>query len=96
MADPHSTPDTPIAKTDRTLIVGYRPQGTNKSTPSLTLSGKWLRDAGFDTGHQVTVKVAEGCLVLMTGSEQEQTLLAELKAAQRKLKEIEGAMSFAH
>lgn len=96
MADPHSTPDTPIAKTDRTLIVGYRPQGTNKSTPSLTLSGKWLRDAGFDTGQQVTVKVAEGCLVLMTGSEQEQTLLAELKAAQRKLKEIEGAMAFAH
>lgn len=96
MADPHSTPDTPIAKTDRTLIVGYRPQGTNKSTPSLTLSGKWLRDAGFDTGQQVTVKVAEGCLVLMTGSEQEQTLLAELKAAQRKLKEIEEAMAFTH
>lgn len=96
MADPHSTPDTPIAKTDRTLIVGYRPQGTNKSTPSLTLSGKWLRDAGFDTGQQVTVKVAEGCLVLMAGSEQEQTLLAELKAAQRKLKEIEGAMAFTH
>lgn len=96
MADSHSTPDTPIAKTDRTLIVGYRPQGTNKSTPSLTLSGKWLRDAGFDTGQQVTVKVAEGCLVLMAGSKQEQTLLAELKAAQRKLKEIEGAMAFAY
>ncbi len=53
MANPHSTPDLPAAKTERTLIVGYRPQGANKNTPSLTLSGKWLREAGFETGQQV-------------------------------------------
>lgn len=93
MADPHSTPDTPIAKTDRTLIVGYRPQGTNKSTPSLTLSGKWLRDAGFDTGQQVTVKVAEGCIVLMTCDEQQQKLLDALKESQHKLKRIESMLA---
>ena len=36
MANPHSTPDLPAAKTERTIIVGYRPQGANKNTPSLT------------------------------------------------------------
>ena len=51
MANPHSTQDLPAAKTERTIIVGYRPQGAKKNTPSLTLSGKWLREAGFETGH---------------------------------------------
>ena len=63
MANPHSTQDLPAAKTERTIIVGYRPQGANKNTPSLTLSGKWLREAGFETGQQVSVKVMEGCIV---------------------------------
>ena len=36
MANPHSTPDLHAAKTERTIIVGYRPQGANKNTPSLT------------------------------------------------------------
>lgn len=65
MATAHSTPDFPATKTERTLIVGYRPQGADKSTPSLTLSGKWLREVGFDTGQQVSVKVMGGCIVLM-------------------------------
>lgn len=93
MATPHSTPDLAIAKTERTLIVGYRPQGADKSTPSLTLSGKWLREVGFDTGQQVRVKVMNGCIALMACGEQEQKLLAELKEARQKLKGIETAMS---
>ena len=96
MATPHSTPDLPAAKTERTLIVGYRPQGANKNTPSLTLSGKWLREAGFETGQQVSVKVMDGCIVLMAYGEQVQKLLAELKETQLKLKGIEAAVSAVH
>ena len=96
MATPHSTPDLPAAKTERTLIVGYRPQGANKNTPSLTLSGKWLREAGFETGQQVSVKVMDGRIVLMAYGEQEQKLLAELKETQQKLKEIATAVSAVH
>ncbi|WP_240559246.1 SymE family type I addiction module toxin [Pectobacterium brasiliense] len=29
------------------------------------LCGKWLRDAGFETGQNVTVKIADGCLTLL-------------------------------
>lgn len=93
MADPHSTPDLPAAKTERSLIMGYRPHGGDKSTPSVTLSGKWLREAGFDTGQQVNVKVMDGCIVLMAYSQQEQTLLLQLKGIQSKLKGIEATMS---
>lgn len=93
MADPHSTPDLPAAKTERSLIMGYRPHGGDKSTPSVTLSGKWLREAGFDTGQQVNVKVTDGCIVLMAYSQQEQSLLLQLKEIQSKLKGIEATMS---
>ena len=96
MATPHSTPDLPAAKTERSLIVGYRPQSTDKSTPSLALSGKWLREAGFETGQQVTVKVMDGCIVLLAYSEQEQKLLTELKETKQKLKGIEEVMSAVH
>lgn len=64
MADPHSIPDAPIAETERSVIVGYRPQGQDKSTPKLQLSGKWLREAGFDTGVHIKVKVMDGRIVL--------------------------------
>lgn len=96
MADSHSTPDTAATGTERTIIVGYRPNVLDKSTPNIILSGKWLRAAGFDTGHQVTVKVMDGCIVLVAYSEQEQRLLDELKQAQAKLKGIEGALVGVH
>ncbi|MRS91786.1 type I addiction module toxin, SymE family [Enterobacteriaceae bacterium RIT714] len=93
MADSHSTPDTDQSGTERSIIVGYRPHVHDKTTPNITLSGKWLRTAGFETGQQVTVKVMDGCIVLMAFSEQEQRLLDELKKAKTKLKEIETALT---
>jgi toxic protein SymE len=96
MADSHSTPDTTATGTERSIIVGYRPNVQDKTTPNIILSGKWLRAAGFDTGHQVTVKVMDGCIVLVAYSEQEQRLLDELKQAQAKLKGIEGALLQKH
>lgn len=96
MADPHSTPDLPAAKTERSLIMGYRPHGGDKSTPSVTLSGKWLREAGFDTGQQVCVKVMGGCIVLIAERKQEQQLLIELNEMQQKLKGLEKTLTSAH
>ncbi|WP_449545986.1 SymE family type I addiction module toxin [Lelliottia amnigena] len=92
MADSHSTPDAAETGTERSLIVGYRPHVSDKSTPNIILSGKWLRAAGFETGQQVTVKVMDGCIVLVAYNEQEQRLQGELKEAQAKLKGIEGAL----
>ena len=96
MADSHSNPDITATGTERSIIVGYRPNVHDKTTPNIILSGKWLRAAGFDTGHQVTVKVMDGRIVLMAYSEQEQRLLDELKQAQAKLKGIEGALLQKH
>ena len=79
MADSHSTPDTDQSGTERSLIVGYRPNVFDKSTPKIILSGKWLRAAGFDTGQQVTVKVMKGCIVLVAYNEQEQRILDDYK-----------------
>lgn len=76
MANPHSIPDAPVAETERSVIVGYRPQGLDKSTPKLQLSGKWLREAGFDTGTQITVKVVAGRIVLEPVSKTEASLTA--------------------
>ncbi|WP_420259496.1 SymE family type I addiction module toxin, partial [Kluyvera sp. M-M157-B] len=37
--------------------MGYRPQGGDTSTPQITLSGKWLCEAGFAPGQHYTVKI---------------------------------------
>lgn len=89
MADSHSTPDVTATGTEHTLIVGYRPNVFDKSTPSINLSGKWLRAAGFDTGHQVTVKVMDGCIVLMAYSENEQRLLDENRRVKETLAQVD-------
>ncbi|WP_083601866.1 SymE family type I addiction module toxin [Vibrio quintilis] len=60
-----------------------KPHG-DTSTPDIHLKGKWLREAGFETGTPVTVNIAGDCIVLLPDSPQEQALreqLAQLKAA---------------
>ena len=93
MADSHSNPDTDQSGTERSLIVGYRPNVFDKSTPNIILSGKWLRAAGFDTGQQVTVKVMKGCIVLVAYNEQEQRILEDYKRTKAKLSQIERALT---
>lgn len=93
MADSHSTPDTDQSGTERSVIVGYRPNVFDKSTPKIILSGKWLREAGFDTGQQISVKVMNGCIVLMIYGEQEQRLQDELQEVNQKLKRIESTLA---
>ena len=92
MAESHSTPDFVVSGTERHLIVGYRPQGRDTSTPSLTLSGKWLRAAGFDTGKRFTVKVMDGCIVLLPQSDKEEMLKAELLQIQQSFKSVNNTL----
>ena len=92
MADSHSTPDFVVSGTERHLIVGYRPQGRDTTTPSLTLSGKWLRAAGFDTGKRFTVKVMDGCIVLLPQSDKEEMLKAELLQIQQSFKSVNNTL----
>ncbi|EAR3753511.1 type I addiction module toxin, SymE family, partial [Salmonella enterica] len=33
--------------------------------PSQHLKGDWQEEAGFETGRSVTVKISQGCIVLM-------------------------------
>ena len=93
MADSHSTPDPDQSGTERSLILGYRPNVFDKSTPKIILSGKWLRAVGFDTGQQVTVKVIKGCIVLVAYNEQEQRLQDEYKRTKDKLVQIEKGLA---
>ena len=92
MADSHSTSDFAVSGTERHLIVGYRPQGRDTSTPRLTLSGKWLRAAGFDTGKRFTVKVMDGCIVLLPQSDKEEMLKAELLQIQQSFKSVNNTL----
>ncbi|WP_316549416.1 SymE family type I addiction module toxin [Klebsiella michiganensis] len=59
---------------------------------SLTLSGKWLRAAGFDTGKRFTVKVMDGCIVLLPQSDKEQMLKAELLQIQQSFKSVNNTL----
>ena len=67
-------------KRDRSLRVcetgdGYAIQheGERNSVPMIRLRGKWLRQAGFIAGRDVTVIVERGRLVLLTTEERVET-----------------------
>ncbi len=92
MATPHSTSDLPATKPERTFIVGYRPKCLDTSTPSITLSGKWLREAGFETGNHYTLKMMPGCLVLVALTDKEETLTKELTQTKLTLAEMKGML----
>ncbi len=68
--------------------MGYRPQNGDNATPSLKLSGKWLREAGFDTGTGVTVRVTDGCIVLIPDSDEVQQLRQQLQLTQQAVKRM--------
>ncbi len=38
--------------------------------PSQHLKGDWQEEAGFETGHGVTVKISEGCLILIAETDE--------------------------
>ncbi|ELA5571432.1 SymE family type I addiction module toxin [Salmonella enterica subsp. enterica] len=54
--------------------------------PSLHLKGDWLEEAGFKTWRGVTVKISQGCIVLMADSNEEQKLREQLYKAEQVVK----------
>jgi toxic protein SymE len=76
------------ATTQRRYTVGYVPNRGDTSTPAINLSGKWLREIGFDTGRGLTVKIAGDCLVLIPDNDDVQALRAELNAMKQAAKAV--------
>ncbi|MCN8378355.1 type I toxin-antitoxin system SymE family toxin, partial [Escherichia coli] len=56
MAEHDITPEVTISKTQRRCTVGYLPNRSD--TPVIKISAKWLREAGFEIGTGVTVKIS--------------------------------------
>lgn len=88
MAEHGITPEVALSKTQRRLKVGYAgisrtnrktkvPTGYSRS-PGLHLKGNWLEEAGFETGRGVTVKISQGCIVLMADNNEMQALREQL------------------
>ncbi|AXR34635.1 SymE family type I addiction module toxin [Salmonella enterica subsp. enterica serovar Miami] len=54
--------------------------------PSLHLKGDWLAETGFETGRGVTVKISQGCIVLMADNNEVQELREQLYQAKQGVK----------
>lgn len=83
----HPSSEKP-AKTQRRYTVSYVPSQNGPSTPAINLSGKWLKDAGFDIGTGVTVKIAGDCIVLIPDSGEVQALREQLKQVKQVIKTV--------
>ena len=60
--------------------------------PSLHLKGDWLKEAGFETGRGVTVKISDGCIVLMADCNEVQELREQLYQAKQVVRGIKNGM----
>ncbi|MGV3069951.1 SymE family type I addiction module toxin, partial [Proteus mirabilis] len=56
------------------------------------LKGHWLKEAGFETGFTFTVKILNGCLVLIPDSEDTRAIKQQNQQQQAQLSEIKNSM----
>ncbi|RJT46689.1 SymE family type I addiction module toxin [Rahnella woolbedingensis] len=61
-------------------------------SPSLHLKGDWLKAAGFTTGTGVTVKITEGCIVLMADNNEVQELREQVYQARQMMKGMQDVL----
>ncbi|MDG1645346.1 type I addiction module toxin, SymE family [Klebsiella huaxiensis] len=73
-------------KTQQRYIVDYLPNRDDTSTSSLSLSGKWPKEAGFDTGRGVTISIAGDCIVLIPDNDEVYELRTQLKQVKGDIK----------
>ncbi|OSL49178.1 hypothetical protein EATG_00045 [Escherichia coli H605] len=102
MVEHDITPEVTISKTQRRYKVGYvsarhedRTTGIARyysQHPSLNLKSDWLKEAGFDTGRGVTVKISEGCLTIIADSDEVQELREELYQVKQSVKVMRDGM----
>ncbi|PHM49633.1 SymE family type I addiction module toxin [Xenorhabdus miraniensis] len=92
MAKAHSRQNRAVnkaAKTERYYTVGYVPQNNKaKAPPAIHLKGQWLKQAGFEIGGTLTVKIMDGCLVLIPDSDDTKTIKQQYQRQQDQLSEI--------
>ncbi|AKH62804.1 MULTISPECIES: SymE family type I addiction module toxin [Photorhabdus] len=92
MAKAHSRQNRAVnkaTKTERFYTVGYVPQNDKaKAPPAIHLKGQWLKAAGFDKGCTLTVKIMDGCLVLIPDSDDTRTIKQQYQRQQDQLSEI--------
>ncbi|EBS7635151.1 type I addiction module toxin, SymE family [Salmonella enterica] len=62
-------------------------------SPSLHLKGDWLAEAGFEIGTCVTVKISEGCLILIAERDEVQELRKELYQVKQVVKGMKNGIS---
>ncbi|MEY1391211.1 SymE family type I addiction module toxin [Providencia stuartii] len=80
-------------KTERYYTVGYAPSGRKASPPpAIHLKGQWLKEAGFETGFTFTVKILNGCLVLIPDSENTRAIKQQNQQQQAQLSAIRHTM----
>lgn len=79
-------------KTQRRYTVGYLPGRGDASTPSLHLSGKWLKEVGFNVGVGFTAKIAGDCIVLIPDNDEIHELRKQLQQVERAFKGMEKGM----
>ncbi|WP_249419117.1 SymE family type I addiction module toxin [Citrobacter sp. RHB25-C09] len=60
--------------------------------PSLNHKGDWLKEAGFETGRGVTVKISDGCLTIIADNNEVQELREQLYQAKQVVKGIKDGM----
>ncbi|EJX2333553.1 SymE family type I addiction module toxin [Salmonella enterica] len=62
-------------------------------SPSQHLKGDWQEEAGFETGRSVTVKISEGCLILMAETDEVRELRKELYQVKKSMKHIKAGVN---
>ncbi|MTB82534.1 type I addiction module toxin, SymE family [Providencia stuartii] len=73
--------------------MGYALSGSKTSPPpAIHLKGQWLKDAGFETGFTFTVKILNGCLVLIPDREDIRAMKQQNQQQQAQLSEIKNSM----
>ena len=65
---------------------------SHNDTPVIKISAKWLREAGFEIGTGVTVKISEGCLILLADNNEVQELRRELYQFKQAVKGMRNGM----
>ncbi|EOD2823286.1 SymE family type I addiction module toxin [Providencia stuartii] len=91
MSASHAT--VPSPKTERHYTVGYAPNGSKASPPpTIHFKGLGPKDAGFETGFTFTVKILNGCLVLIPDSEDTREIKQQNQQQQAQLSAIKHTM----
>nr|WP_238392840.1 SymE family type I addiction module toxin [Buttiauxella sp. 3AFRM03] len=55
------------------------------------MKGKWLKEAGFETGVHLTVKISDGCIVIIKDSEEVDELKHEQEVLRQQLRDVKQA-----